>query len=29
MRTTGSAVERTSEVINKLQIIIKVENHLQ
>ena len=28
VRTTGSAVERISEVINNLQIIIKVENHL-
>ena len=28
VRTTGSAVERISEIINKLQIIIKVENHL-
>ena len=28
VRTTGSAVERISEVINNLQLIIKVENHL-
>ena len=28
MGNTGSAVERISEVINKLKIMIKVENHL-
>ena len=28
VRTTGSAVERISEVINNLQLIIKLENHL-
>ena len=28
VRTTGSAVERISEVTNNLQLIIKVENHL-